>query len=159
MPVNGAIYKASRGTALCTQIAARQPLARAIAKKVKACHFTDWKLDDTPPWAVRLFANKWILHMQNMRELQFTNGFVDAERCNVIATLGSLEELSFERCTFPSLHDPADVEPEKGVRVKVSRLWVVDCDGLLHQLIAAIDARYLPTLAMNNRFSNHVSWL
>ena len=76
LPVNDAIYKASRGTALCTQIAARQPLALAIAKKVKVCHFTDWKLDDTPPWAVRLLANKWMLHMQNMRELQFTNGFV-----------------------------------------------------------------------------------
>ena len=72
---------------------AKQPLA---LETVKVCHFKDWELEDTPPWAVRLFANKYIvgmLHMKNIREIQFTASFVDAKHWNAIATLGSLEEL------------------------------------------------------------------
>ena len=156
---NDTTYKTSRESILCRQIAVKQPLALALAKAVRVCHFTNWKLDDTGSWAVRLFVNKYIagmLHMRNICELKFTASFVDAEHWNAIATLGSLEELSFEGCTF--LQVPADVEPDKKVAVKVSRLRVVECDGFC-QLLAAIDARYLRTLAMDNKFFDHVDWL
>ena len=94
--------------------------------------------------------------MKNIRELKFTIWFVDAEYWNVISTLGSLEGLSFNWCKF--LQGPADVEPKKRVRVKVSSFWVVHCTGL-HQPVAAIDARYLRTFAMDITFFGLVDWL
>jgi hypothetical protein len=157
--VNEAIYKTSRVTALCTQIVAKQTLPLALAKAVKVCNFRDWELDDIPPWAARLFANKYIagmLHMENIRQIKFTSSFVDTKHWNAIATLESLEEPPFNWCTF--LQGPADVEPEKRVTVKVSHLRVVECDGL-RQLIAAMDVRYLRTLAMDNKFFNQIDWL
>ena len=155
---NDAVYKTSRESTLCTQIAAKQPLALALAKTVRVCHFTDWELDDTGSWAVRLFVNKYLagmLHMQNIRKLTFTASFVDAEHWNAIATLGSLEELSFDSCQF--LRGPADVEPEKRVRVRVSRLRVVQCDGLC-QPVVAIDARYLRVLKFTDSFVDAEDW-
>ena len=160
---NDTIYKTSRESTLCTQIAAKQPLALALAKTVRVCYFTNWKLDDTGSWAdrPRPFADKYIagmLHIKNIRELKFWNSFVDAEHWNAISTLESLKELSFDFCGFRQ--DLADVEAEKSTKVKVSRLRVVDCDSLLlHQLIAAIDARYLRTLAVDKKFFNHIDWL
>jgi hypothetical protein len=108
------------------------------------------------PMGSRLFANKYIagmLHMKNIRQIKFTSSFVDTKHWDAIATLESLEELSFNWCTF--LQGPADVEPEKRVTVKVSRLRVVG----LRQLIAAMDARYLRTLAMDNKSFNQIDWL
>jgi hypothetical protein len=144
---------------LCTQIAAKQPLALALAKTVRVCHFMDGELDDMGSGAVQLFANKYtagMLRMKNIRELKFTSSFVDTKHWDAIATLGSLEELSFDSCTF--LKGPADVEPEKRVTVKVSCLRVVECGGR-HQLIAAIDAQYLRTLATDDLFFHYVDWL
>ena len=95
----------------------RGAASRTRPKTVRVFHFADWIFDDTGPWAVRSFVNKYIagmLHMKNIRELKFTASFVDAEHRNSIATLGSLEELSFIRCTF--LQGPGDVELEKRVR-------------------------------------------
>ena len=160
---NDAIYKTSRESTLCTQIAAKQPLALALAKTVRVCYFTNWKLDDTGSWAVRLrlFADKYIAgmsHMRNIRELKFWESFVDAKHWNAIAALESLEELSFDWCTF--LQGPADVEAEKRAKFKVSCLRVVNCHSLLlHQVVAAIDTRYLRTLAVDNKSIDHIDWL
>ena len=55
------------------------PLALALAKTMRVCHFTDWRLDDK---YVAL-----MLHMQNLRELKFIMSVVDAIHWNVIATL------------------------------------------------------------------------
>jgi hypothetical protein len=110
-------------------------------------------------WAIRLFVKKYIagmLHMTNSRDLKFSESFVDVEHWNAVATLGSLEELAFYSCKF--LQGPANVEPEKRVKVKVSRLQVVNCIEL-RPLITAIDARYLRTLAIDNNFFDHVHWL
>jgi hypothetical protein len=96
-----------------------------------------------------------MLHMKNIRELKFTASFVDKKHWNAIATLGSLEELSFDSCTF--LQGPADVEPGTRVTVKVSRLRVVECDGL--RQLMAIDAPNLRTLAMDSQLFNHIDWL
>ena len=120
---NDTIYKTSRESTLCTQIAAKQPLALALAKTVRVCYFTNWKLDDTGSWAdrPRPFADKYIagmLHMKNIRELKFWNSFVDAEHWNAISTLESLKELSFDFCGFRQ--DLADVEAEKSTKVSPS---------------------------------------
>ena len=155
--------KTSRESTLCTQIAAKQPLALALAKTVRVCQFTDWKLDDAGSWAVlfREFADKYIaaiLHMKNIRELKFRNSFVDAEHWNAITTLESLEELSFDWCTFRQ--GLADFDAEKSAKVKVSRLRVVNCDSMiLYQIIAVIDARYLRTLAVDNKSIGYIDWL
>ena len=160
---NTASYKTSRESTLCTQIAAKQPLALALAKTVRGCQFTDWKLDGAGSWAVlfREFADKYIaaiLHMKNIRELKFRNSFVDAEHWNAITTLESLEELSFDWCTFRQ--GLADFDAEKSAKVKVSRLRVVNCDSMiLYQIIAVIDARYLRTLAVDNKSIGYIDWL
>ncbi|KAF8550789.1 hypothetical protein OG21DRAFT_1513572 [Imleria badia] len=155
-----AVSKTSRESTLCTQIAAKQPLALALAKTVRVCHFTHWNsFDDAGAWAVRLFAKKYIhgmSHMKNIHELKFTNSFVDAEHWSAIATLGSLEELSFDLCFF--MDGPADVEPEKRAKLKVSRLEVVKSKQLL-QPIAAIDARCLRSLAMDFTPYDRFDWL
>ena len=156
---NDAICKASRMNTLCTQIVAKRPLALALVKTVKACRFTDWTLDDTGSWAVRLFAKKYIdgmSHMINIRKLEFSNSFVDTDHWNAIATLASLEELSFNRCDF--LGGPADVEPDEWVKIKLTRLCVTDCEGV-RQPIAATDPRSLRTLDMDGPFLEEVDWL
>ena len=157
--------KTSRESTLCTQIAAKQPLALALAKTVRVFQFTDWKLDGAGSWAAlfRPFADKYIaamLHMKNIRELKFRNSIVDVEHWNSIRTLESLEELSFDLCTFR--RGPADVEAEKRAKFKVSCLWVVNCHSLLlHQVVVAIDARYLRTLTVYNKSIgySYIDWL
>ena len=160
-PTKIAVYETSRETMLCTQIAAKQPLALALAKTVRVCYFAGLYsgLDGTGSWVTRSFTNKCIagmLHIKNLRELKFTASFVDAGDWDAIATLGSLEELSFDSCDF--LSGAVDVELEKRVRVKVSRLQMVDCIGV-RQPIAAIDARSLRTLVMDDLTFDHVTWL
>jgi hypothetical protein len=122
------------------------------------CHFTSWQLRDTSLWVVPLFFKTYITgmsHMKNIRELRFTLCFVGAEHWNVIATLESLEELSFNCCTFPQ--GPAKVKPMKRVVAKLSRLWVVGCHGpLLQQLVMAIDAQYLCTLGVDDESISHI---
>lgn len=155
-----AVYKPSRESTLCTQIVAGQPLALALAKAVRVCHFTNWNVcDHAGAWAVRLFAKKYIAgvsHMKNIRELKFFDSFVDAEHWNAIAILESLEDLSFDFCSFTQ--GPADVEPEKWVKLKVSRLEVVKSKRLL-QPIAAVDARWLHSLAMDYTPYDRFDWL
>ncbi|KAH0835742.1 hypothetical protein J3R83DRAFT_9567 [Lanmaoa asiatica] len=151
--------KALRAATLCTEIAAKQPLALSLAKRVRICHFTNWDLDDTGSWAVRLFTKKYtagVLHMENIRELNFSASFVDAEHWSAIATLESLEKLSFDSCRF--LQGPADVASEKRIKVKVSCLRVTNCTGH-RQPVAAIDHRYLRTLTMDYMSFDHVHWL
>ncbi|KAG8215882.1 hypothetical protein J3R82DRAFT_7847 [Butyriboletus roseoflavus] len=96
-----------------------------------------------------------MLHMKNIRELKFSESFVDAEHWRVIAALESLEDLSFDSCEF--LQGPLDVEPEERVKVKVSRLQVIDCTGQ-RQPIAAIHPQHLRTLVMDFSF-DQVEWL
>lgn len=156
---NDASYKASRESVLCAQIVAQQPLALALAKVVRVCHFADWRLDGEGSWAVRTFARKYIsgmLHMENIRELRFTDSFVDIEHWDAIATLPSLEKLSFLSCLF--LQGPADVEPEKRVKVKVSRLQVLHCNLGFRQALAAIDPQHLRVLDMDHKFLDQVNW-
>jgi hypothetical protein len=148
----------SRERTLCTQIAAKQPLALTLAKTVRFCYFMSWQLRDTSSWVVPLFFKTYITgmsHVKNIRELRFTLCFVGAEHWNVIATLESLEELSFNCCTFPQ--GPAKAEPVKRVVAKLSRLWVVGCHGpLLQQLVTAIDAQYLRTLGVDDESISHI---
>ena len=89
--------------------------------------------------------------MKNIREIQFTVSFVDATHWNAIATLGSLEELSFKWCTF--LQDPADVEPEKRVMVKVSTFGWLDATDFTNLLRPWMFATYALSPWMSS-FSN-----
>ena len=94
--------------------------------------------------------------MINIRQLEFYKSFVDTEHWNVIATLGSLEELSFDWCNF--LDGPADVEPDERVKIKLTHLHVTDCEGVC-QPIAATDPCYLRILGMDQVFFEEVDWL
>ncbi|KAI9462070.1 hypothetical protein HD554DRAFT_1469321 [Boletus coccyginus] len=64
---------------------------------------------------------------------------------NAIATLPSLEDLSFHSCRFPG--GPAYVEPEKRVKAKPSRLWLLDATTGFREPFASIDVRCLRALA------------
>ncbi|KAI9462069.1 hypothetical protein HD554DRAFT_1468768 [Boletus coccyginus] len=155
-----AIYKTSRESTLCKQIAAKQPLALALAKTVRTCHFTNWKFNHRLSRDIQLFANKYIAGqislMTNIRELGFFHSVVGAEHWDVIATLPLLEDLSFRLCRFVQV--PADLKPQK--KVKPSRLWVVDCTDDSGQLCAAaVDVRYLCTLATDMKSFNPDDWL
>ena len=97
-----------------------------------------------------------MLHMTNIRELEFVNSFVGVEHWDAIATLESLEELTLYGCNFLHWQGPADVGPKK--RIKVPHLRVNGCPKL-RPPIAAIDPRYLRTLAVDNKFFDHVDWL
>ena len=141
-----AVYKTSRETILGTQIAAKQPLALALAKRVRTCHFTD-RAFHRMGQGVPLLTDKCIAvmsHMRHIRELRIFQCAVGPEHWEVIASLGSLEELRFFECLF--LRGLADLEPEKRVWVKPSRLSVVRCSEP-RQLVVAIDVQYLRTLA------------
>ena len=153
---NDATYQTSRETTLCAQIAAKQPLALALAKTVRVCHFTDWNsgLGDPGSWA--LFSDKYIvgmLHMKNIRELKFTASYVDAEHWKVITVLGSLEELSFDPCRFRP-----HVVPRENIRVKVSHLRAINSIEL-RPLVAAMDARCLRIFTAGDSFVGYVDWL
>lgn len=103
MPISqychGAVYKTTRETTLCTRIAAKQPLALALAKRVKTCHFTNcqWYQWSGPGELYdrgKLLTNKYLAEMsrmRNMRELAFFRSFVGAEHWDVIATLPFLK--------------------------------------------------------------------
>ena len=156
---NDAAYKTSRESVLCAQIAAKQPLALALAKVVKVCRFKHWKLDEAGSWAVRLFATKYIagmLHMTNIRELEFTDSFVDEEHWNAASALPSLEKLSFIFCKF--FRGPADVELEKRVKIKVSHLRVLHCATGFRQPLAAIDVQCLRALDIDHKHLDQVDW-
>ncbi|KAG6373660.1 hypothetical protein JVT61DRAFT_6326 [Boletus reticuloceps] len=156
-----AAHKPSRESTLCTQIAAKQSLALAIAKTVRVCRFVNWRLDDTGSWAVQLFANRFInaiTHMKHLRELRFCNSFVDARHGNAIATLGSLEKLVFDACNFVQASTHTNVSEDDGKRVQVSHLQVTRCTGNC-QAIVAIHPRYLRTLVVDMTLAQHVDWL
>ena len=151
-------YRTSRETTLCAQLAEKQPLALALAEKVKVCHFTNWKLDDNGSWAVRLFAKKYItamVHMKHIRRLEFWNSYVDAEHWTAIAILKVLEDLLFDQCHF--LSGPADDEPENRIQLKVSCLQVTECDGH-RQPFAAVNVRHLRTLVVDFPALDYVDW-
>ena len=142
-------YKTLDGTTLCSQIAAKPPLALAIAKTVRVCHFVNWTHDEAlDGWSY------WMLHMKNIREIKFKYSYVDKTYWNAIATLESLEELSFDSCKFhwQVLPSPPDVESEKMFMIKVSHLHVRGLESVdsLQPLMAAIDPRYLRTVSFIN---------
>ncbi|KAF9220650.1 hypothetical protein BS17DRAFT_786902 [Gyrodon lividus] len=151
-------HAASRGRTLCQQIAAKQHLALSLAQCVKVCHITDWQLGDEGSWAVQMFSQRYVAgmaHMKNIRELMFFRSFVKQGHWDVITTLESLEKLGFDSCNF--LDGPAHLGPDQRFKVKVPFLRVSGCSGH-HQLSAAIDARHLRTLMMDEVFGGS-SWL
>ena len=151
-------YKTSHESVLCAQLEAKQPLALAIAKVVRVCHFTGWGLDKAESCAVRLLSRKYITgmsYMTNLRELRFSDTLVDERHWNAIINSSSLEELSFLCCLFR--RSPADVQPRKWV--KVPRLQVLCCgSGGVRLPLAAINAQYLRALDMDHKFLDQVDW-
>ena len=146
------VYKAPRERVFGQQIAAKQPLALALAETVRECRFIHWRLDHDKDlaWAVRLFAHKHIAamaHMKHIRRLAFSDSFIESEHWKVISALESLQDLMFNGCQF--LQGPADAEPDKRIKLKVPRLEVTGhCTGN-HQPLAAVDAQHLRTLAVD----------
>ena len=152
-PHDDPAYIASREGALCARIAAKEPLALALAKAVRECHFKHWK---TGSWEIRRSYIAGMLHMTNIRELKFFNSFVNAEHWNAIATLLSLEKLTFTCCRF--LQHPAGVEPEKRAKVKVSCLRLAYGNSGVRHLLTAIDAQHLHSLDIDHELLNEVDW-
>ncbi|KIJ19329.1 hypothetical protein PAXINDRAFT_96730 [Paxillus involutus ATCC 200175] len=148
-------HMASRGWILCQQIATKQPLALYLAQFVKACHFTDWAFGSAGSLGAQMFLESYIsgmARMKNIRELHFSDFPVKKAHWDAIKNLESLEELSFTYCDF--VDGPADVDPGKRLKVKVSCLQVYEC-GYSHQLAAALDVRHLRTLTTDM----NIDWL
>lgn len=156
---NDTTFKTSRESTLCAQIAANQPLALSLAQTVKICRFTDWKTNTAGAWALRIFSKKYLaamVHMKSIHQLTFSDSFVDSEYWDAMATLPLLQELSFERCSFRA--GPADVEPEKRVMLKVSRLQVTECPEI-RQPFSVVDPRSLRTLVVDSKVLYHGDWI
>ncbi|KAI9574175.1 hypothetical protein HD554DRAFT_5528 [Boletus coccyginus] len=151
-----ATYRTLRATTLCTQIDAKQPLALALARRVKTCHFTNWK-----PYSresgYKLSANfKYLatmLHsgLRHIRELGFFDGIVGPEHWDAVAALPSLEELAFISCYFYQHHADRELEKRVRARVKLSCLWVVGHHMDSCGPLAAIDTRHLRTLSTDTQ--------
>ncbi|KAI9462072.1 hypothetical protein HD554DRAFT_1470050 [Boletus coccyginus] len=144
-----AVYETTRETVLCTQIAAKQPLALALAKRVMTCHFTNFRryrwsqeLDDTD----KLLYHAGMSHMRNIRELAFFQCFVDAGQWDAIAALPSLEALGFRACRFPRHFE--GIGPGERVKVKPSRFWLVRSKH--RRPLGAIDVQCLRALAADH---------
>ena len=136
--------------ALCTDAVAKQHLALSLVKMVRVCHFTDWDWRSCKGrWPAELTAR-----MRNIRELKFSNSALDYDHWFAIKTLGSLDELSFNRCTF--LRGPFTLDGRQA-KLKVSRLHLTYCNGT--NPFKAIDARCLRTLVMDLRFAKVVDWV
>ena len=107
----------------------------------------------------RRIARRFIagmLHMTNIHELHFENSFVDEEHWNAIATLPSLKKLTFILCR--SFQRPANVEPEKRMRIRVPHLQVLRCCDRFRQPLAAIDAQCLRVLDIDFTHIDQVDW-
>ncbi|KIK92894.1 hypothetical protein PAXRUDRAFT_829551 [Paxillus rubicundulus Ve08.2h10] len=163
----GTVLMASRVRMLCKQIVAKEPLSLSIAQCVKVCRFTEWEVchfigGEHADKASRIdhthqqFDISGMARMENIRKLEFFRSSVKKLHWDVIATLESLEELSFIHCNF--VDGPADVVPGKRLKVKVPCLRVYGCFGC-HQPSAAIDPRHLRTLTMDHDFADQVDWL
>ncbi|KAF9233048.1 hypothetical protein BU15DRAFT_80519 [Melanogaster broomeanus] len=150
----------SLGRTLCQHIAAKEPLALALAQCVKCCYLTNSPLayDGWPELRTLSRINlTGMAHMKNIRELKITASNVKMAHWDVIATLESLQKLCFEHCFF--WDNPADLYPDK--KVKVPCLDVSWCEGAC-SLYAAVDARHLRTLIMDMTdidFGHEIEWL
>jgi len=129
-------YKASLGYALCTQIAEEQPVALSLAQTVRACHFTNSQPCGMDSWVVDPLTLKKCVTamtlMTNIRELQVSGWYVNAEHWSAITALPSLEDLSFHTCRI--LDFPVGFKLENRLKLKASRLSVLNCDGCLQTL-------------------------
>ncbi|KAF9220648.1 hypothetical protein BS17DRAFT_810556 [Gyrodon lividus] len=146
---------ALRGTALCQQVAAKEPLALSLAQCVKVCHITHWEVYPLASCELSQMYTTGMAHMKNIRELKFIRSFINQGHWDVITVLESLEELSFDTCSF--LDGPADLDPDKRAKVKVPYLQVLRCAGLL-QPLKAVDPWHLHTLITGLRFDNRTNW-
>ncbi|KAF9236789.1 hypothetical protein BU15DRAFT_63714 [Melanogaster broomeanus] len=93
----------SRGMTLCSQIAAKEPLALSLAQCVKVCHFRDWRLGTESSWVVQAFSRvcvAGIARMKNIRELKFFGSFVNKGHWDVIHDTGGAAGAGFCRLQF-----------------------------------------------------------
>ncbi|KAF9233045.1 hypothetical protein BU15DRAFT_66911 [Melanogaster broomeanus] len=152
---------ASRGKTLCQHIAAKQPLALALARCVKVCYITQRPLDlECSPQLQTLSQIQFtgLSHMTNICKLRISHLTVDITFWDVAATLESLQELCFKHCDFSE--SPVDLDPDK--KLKVPCLEVFWCEGAC-PLSATVDAPHLRTLTMDMIFVNcnhrQIDWL
>ncbi|KIJ19180.1 hypothetical protein PAXINDRAFT_8531 [Paxillus involutus ATCC 200175] len=153
------MHSFSRAQILCQQIAAKQPLALSLAQCVKVCRFEDWKLFSEGSRAAQALYISGISHMKNIRELSFSQNTMKNAHWDMIASVQSLEDLTFTYCQF--VDSPADVDPGKrlNLKVKVPRVGITMCSGVAW-LTAAIDARHLRTLTIDfQSAADQVDWL
>ncbi|KAF9230674.1 hypothetical protein BU15DRAFT_83331 [Melanogaster broomeanus] len=150
----------SPGRTLCQHIAAKEPLALALAQCVKCCYLTNWPLASDAWPELRTLSRinlTGMARMKNIRELRISASNVKMVHWDVIAALESLQELCFECCVF--WDDPADLDLDK--KVKVLCLEVSWCTGACSPY-AAIDARHLRTLIMDMTdvgLGHEIEWL
>ena len=82
---------------------------------------------------------------------------MDEELWNAIATLPSLNKLTFMWCR--SLQGPANVKPEKRIRVRVPHLQILRRSVGFHQALAVnIDAQCLRALDIDCMHLDQVDW-
>jgi len=151
-------YEALLGSILFTQISEKQPLTLALAQSVRGCRLLfPCARDD-------LYAERCIAvmsHMKNIRKLEFLNCQVDGEYWSMFAEMASLEDLEFDTCNF--VQDLVPAEPEKSLKLKVSRLVVLDCvtehRQTITQAINRFDTGALRTLVANFWAIKEQDWL
>ncbi|KAF9232244.1 hypothetical protein BU15DRAFT_67650 [Melanogaster broomeanus] len=103
---------ASRGKTLCQHIAAKQPLALALARCVKLQTLSQIQFTG-------------LSHMTNICKLRISHLTVDITFWDVAATLESLQELCFKHCDFSE--SPVDLDPDKKLKVPCLEVfWQID---------------------------------
>ncbi|KAF9230007.1 hypothetical protein BU15DRAFT_84189 [Melanogaster broomeanus] len=145
---------------LCQHIAAKEPLALALAECVKVCHVTDCDLGLQDSSNLEMLSRIYLAGMagmKNIRELEISHSNVTTDYWDVISTLELLQKLCFHSCDF--LESPVGIDPDK--KFKVSCLEAMRCKRPYHSY-AAVDARDVRTLAMDTigvGFGRDIDWL
>ncbi|KAF9230020.1 hypothetical protein BU15DRAFT_13534, partial [Melanogaster broomeanus] len=91
LPVRG--DSASRGSTLCHHIAAKEPLALALAQCVGVCHLTNWRRGRDGWPGLRTLSQIYLTgmaRMKNIRKVGILYSNVEIALWDVIATLESL---------------------------------------------------------------------
>ncbi|KAF9229975.1 hypothetical protein BU15DRAFT_84235 [Melanogaster broomeanus] len=145
---------------LCQHIAAKEPLALALAECVKVCRVTNCRLGLGGSSNLEMLSQIYLAgmaRMKNIRELEISHSNVTTDYWDVISTLELLQKLCYHSCDF--LESPVGIDPDR--KVKVPYLEAMRCNRPYH-MYAAVDARHLRTLVidmMDVDFGYETDWL
>jgi len=140
------------GSTLFKQIVKKQPLALALAQSVRKCLFRPCRDDRYAKKCIAVMS-----HMNNIRHLQLSECNVDGEYWSMLAMLPSLSDLEFYKCNV--LQDLVHTEPERCLKLKLSRLLVVECGTGHQRIIPSVDVGCLRMLGIDFRAIEEGDWL